>query len=109
MLYTNDCQNIAVNETVISNNTAPFNSAATLISSWAKFDNLIVVNNSAGEATVQAMYSNVKLNNTLFDGNEGSLVTNGFQMINSDVEIRNTLIQNSYSNASEAGFFNLMI
>jgi hypothetical protein len=55
------------------------------------------------------MYSSVKINNTVLDGNQGSLVSNGFQLINSDVEIRNSLIQNSYSATTEAGFFNIMI
>lgn len=109
MLYSNDCQNITVNDTSIDNNTAKFNSAATLISSTASFDNWRVIGNQAGEATVQTMYSSVKINNTVLDGNEGSLVTNGFQLINSDVEIRNSLVQNSYSATTEAGFFNIMI
>jgi len=51
----------------------------------------------------------MNFNNTLFDGNTADLVSNGFQMINSEVVIQNSIIQNSNNNETETGFFNLMI
>jgi hypothetical protein len=66
-------------------------------------------NNTGGEVTISATYSTLVFNNTVFDGNTGALVSNGFQMINSNVELRNTIIQNSVSAKAETGFFNMMI
>jgi hypothetical protein len=68
-----------------------------------------IYDNHGGEVTLSATYSTLVFNNTVFDGNTASLVSNGFQMVNSNVELRNTLIQNSLSDNSEVGFFNMMI
>ena len=53
---------------------------------------MTIKDNHGGEVTLSATYSTLVFNNTVFDGNTASLVSNGFQMINSNVELRNTII-----------------
>jgi hypothetical protein len=109
VLLVNDCPQVELLNTRILNNTATFNSAITSVSSDLRFDNMTINDNRGGEVTISATYSTLVFNNTMFDGNTATLVSNGFQMINSDVTLRNTIIQNSVSKKSEVGFFNMMI
>ena len=109
MIALTDCENVKFYNTTVQNNTASLNSFMTSSSSNIDFDRMSIYDNHGGEVTLSATYSTLVFNNTVFDGNTASLVSNGFLMVNSNVELRNTLIQNSLSDNSEVGFFNMMI
>lgn len=44
----------------------------------------------------------------MFDGNLGSYITHGFIMINSDLVLANTLVQNSQLESTVIGFFSML-
>ena len=58
---------------------------------------------------MSAIMSSIILDRILFDSNIGRTITNGMSLMGSNTTIKNTLIQNSNTNSTPIGFFNLMM
>jgi hypothetical protein len=58
---------------------------------------------------MSAIMSSITLDRILFDSNIGRTITNGMSLMGSNTTIKNTLIQNSNTNSTPIGFFNLMM